>query len=418
MLNFHTLTGKFPHMKKLLLSTILLISLSPLSAQWNNLNLTSGYDLLNCSFPSDDTGFVTSGKIYRTFNGGVSFDSVTIPNAVQYYSIDFRTNLDGVVAVDVASSGNKIFRTLNAGTSWQDISVPTFSGVGMNVKFADALHGTYLTSAPVIYNTANGGITWDTMTFGYDYFGTLDFPSATTGYIGGFDGTFNYSGVICKTTDGGVTWNVATNFNRTNSMIKQVEFVNADSGFAFFNPYNFASRIIRTRDGAASWDTVIFNHGDIVRMAFSDYLNGFVVNDSGSIYRTTNAGVSWTLDRLQTDYLSDINVTPNFAYAIGSNGLAIKRNLFSGIPVEPYYDQFKIYPNPASERVTVLLPTGTTIRSVSVTDITGRNCGPLQFTYTGADEITLDIQSLAKGCYVLEIIGQDKTFKVKFEKGE
>jgi photosystem II stability/assembly factor-like uncharacterized protein len=403
-------------MKKLLLSLVLFTSFCSLSAQWNNVSLNSSSDLLRCSFPSDDTGFVISDKIYRTFNGGTSFDSISLPNAVQYWSVDFITNLDGVVAVDIASSGNSIYRTINGGTTWQDISPVPFAGQGMNVKFADALHGTYLTSAPLILNTANGGLSWDTMSFGYDYFGTLDYPTATTGYIGGFDGTFNYSGVIRKTTDGGVTWNLATNFNRSNSMIQQIEFVNADSGFAYFNPYGFDSRIIRTRDGAATWDTVIFTHGTLARIAFSDYMNGFAVNDSGSIYRTSNAGVSWTLDRLQTDYLSDITVTSNFAYAVGNNGLAIKRNLSSGIPVQDYNSTLKIYPNPGADRVNVLLPHGTNVVSVSAMDITGRNCGTISFSYASADEIILDTQKLAKGCYVLEIVSKDETLKVKFEK--
>jgi photosystem II stability/assembly factor-like uncharacterized protein len=402
-------------MKKLLLSLLLLTSLS-LSAQWNNLNLSSSNDLARCSFPSDDTGYVISGKIYRTFNGGASFDSISIPNAVQYWSVDFISNLDGVVAVDIASAGNSIFRTVNAGATWQNISPLPFQGQGMNVKFADVLHGTYLTSAPLIFNTANGGVTWDTMTFGYDYYNALDYPTATTGYIGGFDGTFNYSGVIQKTTDGGVTWNLATDFNRTNSMIQQIEFVNADSGFAYFNPYGFDSRIIRTRNGAATWDTVLFTHGTLARIAFSDYMNGFAMNDSGSIYRTSNAGISWTLDRLQTDFLSDITVTPNFAYAVGNNGLAIKRNLSSGIPVQQYNTVLKIYPNPGTDRVNVLLPHGTSVVSVSAMDVTGRNCGTLSFTYAGADEIILDTQKLSKGFYMLEIVGQDETLKVKFEK--
>jgi photosystem II stability/assembly factor-like uncharacterized protein len=402
-------------MKKYLLALCILVS-ATLSAQWNNLPLNSGYDLLNCSFPSNDTGYISSGKIYRTFNGGLSFDSVIIPNAVQIHSIDFRTNLDGVIAVDLSASGNSIFRTLNGGTTWQNISPPPFSGQGMNVKFADALHGTYLTSAPVIYNTANGGITWDTMTFGYDYFKTIDFPTANTGYIGGFDGTFNYRGEIAKTTDGGVTWNIVTSFTQNYSLIDHIQFVSADTGFACFSPYMQSARLIRTYNGAATWDTVLFAHGIIVKFAFSDYQNGFIVNDSGSIYRTSNAGVTWTLDRLQTNTLTDINVTPSFAYAIGNDGLVIKRNLQSNIPDPHYNTEIKLYPNPGVDRVNLFLPHAVAVETISAIDVSGRNCGNLLFSALSANELSIDTRSLAKGYYVLEIKGKDETFNVKFEK--
>lgn len=406
-------------MKRALLFTAILISCISLPAQWNNLGLNSGYDLLNCSFPSNDTGYVScGGKIYRTFNGGLSFDSITIPNAIQIYSIDFRTNTDGVIAVDLSSSGNNILRTINAGATWQNISVPSFMGQGMNVKFADVLHGTYLTSAPVIYNTANGGLTWDTMTFGYDYFKALDFPTATTGYIGGFDGTFNYRGEIGKTTDGGVTWTIVNSFTQNYSTIDHIQFVSADTGFACFSPYMQPARLIRTYNGAASWDTVLFTQGAIVRFAFSDYQNGFIVNDSGSIYRTGNAGVSWTLDRAQTNTLTDINVTPSFAYAIGNDGLIIKRNLQSSIPDPHYNTAIKLYPNPGTDRVSLLLPHGTIVETISAIDVTGRNCGNLLFSALSADELSIDARSLAKGYYLLEIKAKDETFKVKFEKGQ
>lgn len=403
-------------MKKHLLIVCILVSSVSLSAQWNNLNLNSGYDLLNCSFPSDDTGYVISSKVYRTTNGGVSFDSLMLPNVVQYHSIDFRTSLDGVIAADVASSGNSIFRTVNGGASWQNISVPSFAGMGVNVKFADLLHGTYLTSGNTIYNTINGGMTWDTATLGYAYFKTLDYPTATTGYIGGFDGTFNYFGTIAKTTDGGVTWNIVTNFTQNYSTIDHIQFLNADTGFACFNPYSLPARLIRTYNGAASWDTVLFTHGNIVRFAFSDYQNGFIVNDSGSIYRTSNAGVSWTLDRLQTNTLTDINVTPSFAYSVGNDGLIIKRNLQANIPSQQYNTELKIYPNPGADRVTLLLPHGTDITSISAIDVTGRNCGNLVFAVLSADELSIDTRQLAKGYYVLELNGKNETLKVKFEK--
>lgn len=403
-------------MKKLLLLIILSFPTVSIFAQWNNTGLNTGATLNRCSFPSNDTGYIISDKIFRTFNGGISFDSIS-GSFLTFYSIDFRTNLEGVVAFDSGPQGNAVFRTFDAGTTWQNLYVPPFAGSGVDVKFADLLHGTYLTSAPVIYNTADGGVTWDTMTFGYDYFSQLEYPTATTGYIGGFDGTFNYLGVIAKTTDGGVTWNVVNNFTQVGSMINKLQFLNADTGFACFNPFSTPGRLLRTYNGAASWDTVYFN-GTITDFAFSDYQHGFIINDSGSIYITGNAGVSWTLDRLATDYLYDIAVTPSFAYAVGESGRAIKRNLPSGIPVQQFESSISVYPNPCADKITVTLPHGTDVVSIRAIDIAGKNCGNLSFTSLSANELNLDTRNLAKGFYVLEIVGENEIFKVKFEKGK
>jgi photosystem II stability/assembly factor-like uncharacterized protein len=406
-------------MKRILLAILLLISAAPLSAQWTNLSIATGNDITHCSFPSNDTGYSTSGKIYRTFNGGISFDSVSVPGLSTLEDLNFLTNTDGVVCGNLTAGGPGIFRTLNAGLTWQNISAVNAVGAAMHVKFADALHGIFLTSNYIFYKTADGGVTWDTASFGYDYYNAIDFPTATTGYLGGFDGTFNYKGIILKTVDGGNTWTQATNFIDNYTVIQQLQFVNADTGFASYTPYMYPSHLLRTRDGAASWDTVLFTHGSIVRFAFRDYMNGFIVNDSGSIYRTFDAGVNWIPDRAHTDYLADINVTSNYVYSVGSNGLFLKRDLFSGLNCYCIPDfNLQLYPNPANEKISVMLPHGTIVNSISIMDMMGRNCGITTFNSDGNDQISIDTRNLSDGNYILMIYSKDEILHQKFVKAD
>jgi photosystem II stability/assembly factor-like uncharacterized protein len=386
------------------------------NAQWTILpsNTTSIFNQM--SFPSNDTGYLITNKVFRTNNGGTSFDSLQVPNCAQYNNIYFRTQLDGAICGYRTSSGPLISRTIDGGNTWTEITPAVSVGSAMSVKFQSVTNGTYISSAPGFYRTFNGGLSWDTITFGYDYFNTMDFPDSQTGYIAGFDGTFAYHGIICKTTDGGTTWNLLNTFTQWNTDIQQIQFVSVDSGFASFVTFPTQSKLIRTRNGGTSWDTVLFSQGQIVRFAFSNYSNGFIVNDSGSIYRTNDAGLTWVLDRLHTTTLNDICVTPAYAYAAGSVGLVIKRNLVLEIPELSNENQFKIYPNPASDYTMIKSSLAGKIESISAFDLSGRKCENLSWKYSGNGELILETGSFSPGMYILQLKGKDFSYSIHLNK--
>ncbi|HLG02539.1 MAG TPA: YCF48-related protein [Bacteroidia bacterium] len=397
---------------------LLLISASaviiPVHAQWTVLNPNTTGTFSHLSFPSNDTGYITSSRIYRTFDGGASFDSVHVPQMGQYNSIYFMNNMEGFFS-GYDSLGPVVKRTVNAGLNWVDITPANFVGSPGEVKFANTFNGVFLSSSPEFYVTTDGGLTWDTVMFGYDYFNTLDFPDGQTGYIGGFDGTFAYRGVIAKSTDAGATWNVITNLNEWNSWITQVQFVSADTGFAAYNPWSLPAKIIRTNDGGVSWDTVLFTPGNIVRFSFYNADIGFVVSDSGSIYRTADGGMTWQLDRPATAYLNDIGITNNYVYAAGTGGLVLKRNLVTGLAENVFANDFSVFPNPAIDFVKIELPADFTAKSVRVFDISGRKILFLPWEIMN-NEVILTTSGLPAGIYFLEISGGEKILNMRFVK--
>jgi photosystem II stability/assembly factor-like uncharacterized protein len=375
-----------------------------LAAQWNTLPSAGNGTVTDMSFPSDDTGYLASASIHRTFNGGVSFDSVSAPGMTQYSSVHFRTNTEGAIC-GYATSGVSVQRTFNSGLTWVDVTPDSIGGNPLAVQFSGPLKGVFLTSYIGFYITTDGGLTWDTINFGYDFFNTVDFADSQTGYIGGFDGTFAYRGVIAKTTDGGATWNVITNLTAWNTTIERIKFVNADTGFASYNAFSQPSKIIRTLNGGSSWDTIVFNHGQLFDFAFSNADNGFVVNDSGSIYRTFDGGISWLLDRASSGvYLFNIEVTPAFAYASGNSGLALKRNLATNIFENSAHFNVALYPNPAGEFTSVALPETFEVRTVTAFDAAGRSYGLIPWhNYNG--NLRMETAELAPGLYLVEIAG-------------
>lgn len=102
---------------------------------------------------------------------------------------------------------------------------------------------------------------------------TIDFPSATVGYIGGNDST------LLKTTDGGETWN-AVNFSGVTfypggEHIVKLQFVSETTGFMTVGPY---SGSYKTTDGGQTWtllalsSNLCYNEG----LYFTDANNGFI----------------------------------------------------------------------------------------------------------------------------------------------
>ena len=106
---------------------------------------------------------------------------------------------------------------------------------------------------------------------------TIDFPSATVGYIGGNDS------LLLKTTDGGQTWNPVAfsgiTFYPSGEHFVKLQFITETVGFAAIGPY---SGSYKTTDGGLTWTALplsgnlCFNEG----IYFFDENNG-VIGGSG-----------------------------------------------------------------------------------------------------------------------------------------
>lgn len=102
---------------------------------------------------------------------------------------------------------------------------------------------------------------------------TIDFPSATVGYIGGNDST------LLKTTDGGQTWSpvnfTGVTYYPGGEHIVKLQFVSETTGFMTVGPY---SGSYKTTDGGQTWtalqlsSNLCYNEG----LYFIDENNGFI----------------------------------------------------------------------------------------------------------------------------------------------
>ena len=206
-------------------------------------------------FIDKNIGFVIKGSnILKTADGGVTWTtvySVSYGPTIPINSMTFTSQSTGWV---VGESG-LCLKTIDGGNTWTYI--PTSTSFPLKkISFKDLSNGVIVGDFGSIYYTANGGNTWTAVnTFNggnYPTFLSLSFvPNTTNVWAIGVKAS---NGFIAKSINSGITW------SEVSLGIAQI-------------PAN-----------------TTFND-----ITFTTINDGFIVGDNGTIFRTTNGGVSWQL---------------------------------------------------------------------------------------------------------------------------
>ena len=199
--------------------------------------------------------------------------------------------------------------TTDGGQTWRSIDLPMFPSDPLyNVYFRDPINGFFIGNSagqPDIFRTTDGGATWQRVT-SFPTGGSwreIDFVSPVIGFMGA-------NGATARTTDGGATWQLMSGSQEC-PVIFGMDFRDAQTGLAggekvFNDP---GPGIFKTTDSGATW----------VRK-FPDSANDVVWLDAStavatvgvSIYRSTNAGETWTPAPSQISTgLLDLTLLPN-----------------------------------------------------------------------------------------------------------
>ncbi len=154
--------------------------------------------------------------LYRTKDGGASWEAVHVKPPDGYDQADFETRGPLFTSSSIAylpvtvSSQNgvmlAIYVSRDGGTSW--LQTPTFIPQGGAMDFVSPQDG-FVWNGSSFYVTHDGAQTWTTVapdvTFG-DTFSGMDFVTTETGFV--LTSDVNGGRGLYKTTDGGATWNV------------------------------------------------------------------------------------------------------------------------------------------------------------------------------------------------------------------
>ena len=368
----------------------------------------------------------SNSYILKTTNGGDNWE-VKLSNNRVFKRVEFINENTGF-----ANAFTTIYKTTDAGEVWNGISLPGIYGDDMFVLNNDTIWLTMnegLTGG--VYKTTNGGASWIRQL----NLGTLN-PENIYMYnkdIGFISKVNTGSPYTRKTTDSGKSWFVVVN----NEGFTDMSFVDSLTGW---KNNGTATIIQKTINGGLNWSNQeIPKEGGPI---FLSRINSFVnVNTDtifgvggqyqysfgvlrGLIYRTTNGGVNWGYQLVDSNihisrylYIDFVNKLNGWAYTTVQTGIHSKTggdsityytkiNLVSNnIPIG--YNLSQNYPNPFNPKTKIkfeMSKKGNAI--VNVHDLRGKLVETIvkNFLTSGEYETEFDGNNYPSGIYFYSLL--------------
>lgn len=234
------------------------------------------------------TGWVAgdNGTILNTVNGGENWTAQTTGVTFNITGISFIDANNGWACM--AGSGKPLLKTNNGGATWSSLSI-TGSFNFAELTFADANNGYAVSSESQIIKSTDGGATWSTSTAA-----NVKKIKVLGNSVWGYN---KYNQTIYRTSNGGTTWN-SQQIDASQSIlyVKDLCFINANTGWAFCEGGSYDRRIYKTTNGGSSWT---LQHASLISYGpeagfFVDANNGWLFGVNSA--RTTDGGVTWVPD--------------------------------------------------------------------------------------------------------------------------
>ncbi|HEX9655281.1 MAG TPA: YCF48-related protein [Bacteroidota bacterium] len=188
-------------------------------------------------------------------------------------------------AIAVGDSGFTL-KTTDGGSSWQALN----SGVSVTLNGVwfspDAQHAVTVGNGGTILTTSNGGATWNQRASGvFSDLRAVDFSSNSVGTAVGVDG------IIIRTTNGGVNWSAQT--SGTTAFLNSVSLLDDNLGIVGISNF-IGDKLLQTTNGGTAWSAAGSSINGLVFAVSVLSSDNWVTGSSYRIYRTIDAGVTWT----------------------------------------------------------------------------------------------------------------------------
>jgi len=265
----------------------------------------NAYTLSKVKFFDENTGYAAGsngspsynrGFFLKTTNGGSNWNKQYIDSVSGFFDMDFINQSTGWV-----SGWDVMYKTTNAGYNWVSSNF-----VSWYFKAADG-NNLWGTKQYEIFKTSNNGILWDTVSYNLvplsETISNIFFQNENTGW-----GTLFFD--VIKSTDGGFNWNTYPVPNAR--QISDILFINDETGWVTsYEKITDSVYLYKSTNGGGNWFYANPSNkiASLIKIKFFEssniVLDGYISRPfvtKEAILRSTNLGVSWTLDSMDAAY--------------------------------------------------------------------------------------------------------------------
>tara|TARA_B100000787_G_scaffold27094_1_gene17916 strand:- start:294 stop:2822 length:2529 start_codon:yes stop_codon:yes gene_type:complete len=295
-------------------------------------------------------------------------------------------------------------KSYNGGNSWNNIKPVTYEG-GWNTPYE--MHSSNSNIIVIgydeVYRSTTGGAIWDSIS--YNVSGGQAIRSIA---LAPSDENYIYAASYSKikvTKDAGLSWtNIKPGLVNYNITDVAVSNSNSDRAWVTFSEFNSSHKVYETNDAGSSWvnisgsnlpglpvNCIVHQGGANDDLYIGTDIGVYYKNNTMSEWIPFNEGLpNVIVKELEIHYDEGTISAATFGRGVWKSPLnSLSTNVSNNEKIN-----FKIYPNPAKNKITIT----TSQQNINVTifTITGR-----KIIETTAK--TINTSNFAKGCYIIEI---------------
>lgn len=390
-------------MKKLLFLFINLFLFVNLYSQFNFEEIyTPIYSSIkSISFYSNQGVFCGDGFIYKSTNNGLNWNEVYNDNSYILNDIKIINNnvifCVGERIINPSQIIGVILKSTNGGSNWNELVTVFDQNPFYNISIINnhIYVGGY--AGNVLYSS-NAGNNWSLM--GCATCNNTVYTVYDSKFIDFLNGIFvGYDGLVYKTTNAGINFSIQ---NVTNGYsLNGIAHTNAN----YITIGNNSNVYISTNSGI-NWYQRFLPETNITLKAIDTKNDLCIVVGSNRLFYSMNGGFTWKKqDFMGFTNFNNVLINDNNIYIVGDYGLLLRSQTITNISLDNDFNDndFKIYPNPTSNRINLIFTPQNNNVIIDIFDINSKLVFNREYNMI-ANQIyteTIGLDSLSSGTYFI-----------------